>query len=475
MKTNDIMALGLMTFAMFLGAGNIIFPPFLGLEAGEQLMPAMAGFLITAVGLPALTLIVFGRLSDSKQLTQPLPTWLATLIWVALLTAVGPAFSMPRAVTVAYEMGIKPFFSGDHLLTFSVLFCALTLLLAFHPGKLVDYIGKIMTPLLILMLCVLAITAVVSPLAAPQAAIGKFEDLALTQGLVQGYMTMDAIAAVGFGWVVIKNINNKGVTAASTVRRITLKVALIYAFLMGLCYLAMGYVGATSAPIAEGVTNGGELLSRYVAHSFGGFGQFLLAAIIIMACLTTTVGLTNACTEYYQQTFNVPFRRSATIVVLVTALIANVGLEQILALSLPAILVLCPVAIALILAALFYPADKQYQATYVAVITVAFAFGTLDAMSILEMMPANLDSLLSEWLPLYSAHACWFLPCSLVLLGRKLMAILLSNSVNSAAKSNKIGIQKTETQYTQSQTSGTQNSETQSSGAQPAGTQTTEA
>ncbi|MDV5169189.1 branched-chain amino acid transport system II carrier protein [Photobacterium rosenbergii] len=420
MKTNDTLAIGLMTFAMFLGAGNIIFPPFLGLEAGTHLLPAMAGFLITAVGLPALTLIVFGHLSDSKQLTNPLPTWLATLIWVALLTAVGPAFSMPRAVTVAYEMGINPFVDSDQLPLFSLIFCSLTLLLAFHPGKLVDYIGKVMTPLLIIMLCTLAVNAVINPLSAPLAPQSEYIDFAFTQGLVQGYMTMDAIAAVGFGWVIIKAINSKGVTDKKAVGKSTFKVAMIYIVLMGACYLAMGYVGATSSPIAHEATNGGELLSLYVAHHFGEYGQLLLASIIIMACLTTTVGLTNACTEYYQQTFGVPFRRTATIVVLLTGFIANVGLDQILALSLPAILVLCPVAIALILCALFYPGQEKYRNTYIAAITVAFIFGSIDAASILDAVPAALDNSFKAWLPLYSANASWLLPCALVLLARSL-------------------------------------------------------
>lgn len=420
MKTNDTLAIGLMTFAMFLGAGNIIFPPFLGLEAGTQLLPAMAGFLITAVGLPALTLIVFGRLSDSKQLTNPLPNWLATLIWVALLTAVGPAFSMPRAVTVAYEMGINPFVDSDQLPLFSLIFCSLTLLLAFHPGKLVDFIGKIMTPMLIIMLCTLAITAVINPLSAPQPPQGEYVDFAFTQGLVQGYMTMDAIAAVGFGWVVIKAINSKGVTDKIAVGKSTFHVALIYIILMGACYLAMGYVGATSSPIASEATNGGELLTLFVAYHFGEYGQLLLAAIIIMACLTTTVGLTNACTEYYQQTFGVPFRRTATIVVLLTGIIANVGLEQILALSLPAILMLCPVAIALILCALFYPGQKKYRSTYIAAIATAFVFGSIDAASILDVVPSALDKSFNDWLPLYSANASWLLPCGVILLSRKL-------------------------------------------------------
>ncbi|MGF1739123.1 branched-chain amino acid transport system II carrier protein [Photobacterium satsumensis] len=420
MKTNDTLAIGLMTFAMFLGAGNIIFPPFLGLEAGTQLLPAMAGFLITAVGLPALTLIVFGRLSDSKQLTNPLPNWLATLIWVALLTAVGPAFSMPRAVTVAYEMGINPFVDSNQLPLFSLIFCSLTLLLAFHPGKLVDFIGKIMTPMLIIMLCTLAITAVINPLSAPQPPQGEYVDFAFTQGLVQGYMTMDAIAAVGFGWVVIKAINSKGVTDKIAVGKSTFHVALIYIILMGACYLAMGYVGATSSPIASEATNGGELLTLFVAYHFGEYGQLLLAAIIIMACLTTTVGLTNACTEYYQQTFGVPFRRTATIVVLLTGIIANVGLEQILALSLPAILMLCPVAIALILCALFYPGQKKYRSTYIAAIATAFVFGSIDAASILDVVPSALDKSFNDWLPLYSANASWLLPCGVILLSRKL-------------------------------------------------------
>ncbi|GHA52223.1 branched-chain amino acid transport system II carrier protein [Photobacterium aphoticum] len=416
MKTSDILAIGLMTFAMFLGAGNIIFPPFLGLEAGQHLLPAMGGFLITAVGLPALTLVVFGRLNDSKLLTHPLPAGVATAMWVAILTAVGPAFSMPRAVTVAYEMGIAPFVSDNCLPLFSFLFCLVTLILAFRPGKLVDYIGKVMTPMLIILLAILAIYAMVSPLALPPAPQSHFIDSALTQGLVQGYMTMDAIAAVGFGWVVIKTIHDKGVTQTKAVSRITCKVALIYAVLMGACYIALGYVGATSAPIAEGVTNGGELLTRYVAHTFGDYGQWLLAAIIIMACLTTTVGLTNACTEYYEQTFNVPFRRSATIVIIATGLIANIGLNQILAVSLPAILILCPVAIALVLTAFVYPGDKRYSAIYVTTLFTAFAFGSIDAISILGMMPVSMDHFFEQWLPLYSAHATWLLPCLSILL-----------------------------------------------------------
>lgn len=417
---------------MFLGAGNIIFPPFLGLEAGTQFFPAMLGFLLTAVGLPALTLIVLGRLSDSGQLTQALPKPLAIAFWVLLFIAIGPAFGMPRAVTVAYEMGIKPFFSGDHLMLFSALFVGATLLLAFQRGKLVDYIGKVMTPLLVLMLAALALAAIITPLGVLGDPSVSYQHKAITSGLIQGYMTMDAIAAVGFGWVIIKAIRDKGCESPKDVFQATLKVTLIYALLMSACYLAMAYVGATSTSIAEGATNGGELLTRYVAEIFGPLGQYLLAGIIIMACLTTTVGLTNACAEYSQQTFRTPFAITAIIVTAMTGVVANFGLEQILAISLPAILILCPVAIALVLAAWFLPTTKHNTISYVSVVMISVVFGGLDALHILGLLSDSLSASLTHYIPLFSAHASWFLPVVItvfisLLLNRKSSALESSN------------------------------------------------
>lgn len=432
LKKQNLLAIGLMTFAMFLGAGNIIFPPFLGLEAGTQFLPAMLGFLLTAVGLPALTLIVLGRLSDSGQLTQALPKPLAVTFWVLLFIAIGPAFGMPRAVTVAYEMGIKPFFIGDHLMLFSALFVGTALLLAFQRGKLVDYIGKVMTPLLVLMLAALALAAIITPLGVLGDPSIDYQHKAVTSGLIQGYMTMDAIAAVGFGWVIIKAIRDKGCESPQDVFQATLKVTLIYALLMSACYLAMAYVGATSTTIAEGATNGGELLTRYVAAIFGPLGQYLLAGIIIMACLTTTVGLTNACAEYSQQTFRTPFAITAIIVTAMTGVIANFGLDQILAISLPAILILCPIAIALVLAAWFLPTVKHNTISYVSVVMISFVFGGLDALHILGLLPDSLSAPLTRYIPLFSAHASWFLPVVIavfisLLLNRELSALESSN------------------------------------------------
>ncbi|MBY5945651.1 branched-chain amino acid transport system II carrier protein [Photobacterium rosenbergii] len=430
MTKQNTIAIGLMTFAMFLGAGNIIFPPFLGLQAGTQYFPAMLGFLVTAVGLPALTLIVMGRLSHSQQLTAALPKPMATSFWVLLFTAIGPAFGMPRAVTVAYEMGIAPFTQDNLLLPFSLVFVTVTLLLAFQRGKLVDYIGKVMTPLLVLLLAVLAVSAFVSPISPMTVPNADYQQQAVTQGLIQGYMTMDAIAAVGFGWVIIKTIQDKGVTSTNGLFASTVKVTLIYAALMSACYLAMAYVGATSSAVASDATNGGEILTRYVANLFGLQGQLLLAIIIVMACLTTTVGLTNACAEYYQQTFNAPFTTTATIVCVLTGLLANFGLDQILTISLPVILVLCPVAIALVITALMVKKSPYQRYIFVATVSVTLAFGTIDTLHILGLIPAKWEAMLVEYMPLYTAHASWFLPCLTTLL----FSILANASLSQRRK-----------------------------------------
>ncbi|QUM86267.1 branched-chain amino acid transport system II carrier protein [Moritella sp. 28] len=416
MKTQDIFVIGLMTFALFLGAGNLIFPPAMGLNAGTSLSSAMGGFLLTAVGLPTFTIIVLGRIGNIRNLTKALPNWLGATFWVLLFTAIGPAFGMPRAVTVAYEMGIKPFLESDHLLLFSIIFSAITLLLAFKPGNIVTYIGKIITPALILLLCGLGFSAFIHPLGLPTTPYGDYQHSAVTSGLIQGYMTMDAIAAVGFGWVIIQAIKAKGITSQQDIASSSIKVAGIYAVLMSACYIVMGYVGATSATIAEHGMNGSVILTRYVAEAFGQYGQYLLAAIIIMACLTTTVGLTNACAEYYQDTFKAHFGFTAAIIVVLTGVIANFGLDEILKVSLPAILVLCPIAIALTLASFTASIFTVSRLTHSGMLITATLFGTLDAINILGKMPLEFNALFVRYLPLYNANASWLLPSVLILI-----------------------------------------------------------
>jgi branched-chain amino acid:cation transporter, LIVCS family len=422
LNKKDLIAIGFMTFALFLGAGNLIFPPLMAQQAGEYWLLAIAGFLLTAVGLPALTIIILGRLSSADKLTSSLPKWMDHSFWILVLTTLGPAFVLPRAVTVAYEMGIKPFVNDNYLFIFSISFCALTLLLALKPGRLVDYIGKVMTPALISMLALLIIAAIINPLGSTSPATDIYKQAPTVNGLIQGYMTLDAIAAVAFGWVIIQAIKSKGVTSTKAIAKYSRWIAGIYAILMSSCYLAMGYLGATSSNIAPNALNGGEILTRYAAGEFGQAGQVLLAAITLMACLTTTIGLTNANAQYYKNTYRTPFKISATLILGLTAIVSNFGLETIIEVSLPAILILCPIAIALILATVSLPLPNKPSTTHTVIVLIATLFGTIDALSILDKLPLTVIEPLTKWLPFYSAHMSWLVPVFITIVISKLLS-----------------------------------------------------
>ncbi|MUK66573.1 branched-chain amino acid transport system II carrier protein [Aliivibrio fischeri] len=434
MNRRDLAAIGFMTFALFLGAGNLIYPPLMAQQAGENWLIAIVGFLLTAVGLPAFTLVVLGRLSSADKLTALLPKWMDRSFWFLVLTTLGPAFVLPRAVTVAYEMGVKPFYSGNGLMVFSALFCALTLWLALKPGKLVDYIGKVMTPALIAMLAVLVIAALVNPLGEPSQAIEVYQQAPAVNGLIQGYMTLDAIAAVAFGWVIIQTIRSKGIEDKKAISYYTIRIAVIYSVLMSLCYLAMGYLGSTSSEIASSATNGGEILTRYAAGEFGMLGQILLAAITLMACLTTTIGLTNANSEYYKNTYGVTFKVSATVIMVLTAIISNFGLETIIEVSLPAILILCPIAISLIIAMVLISEKSESNTltismSHTVVVCIAALFGTIDALHILGKLPEGMTAFCEQWLPLFSSHTSWLLPVFITIFVHKLFSKTMLNKV----------------------------------------------
>lgn len=194
---------------------------------------------------------------------------------------------------------------------------------------------------------------------------------------------------------------------------------------MSLCYLAMGYLGSTSSEIAPSATNGGEILTRYAAGEFGMLGQILLAAITLMACLTTTIGLTNANSEYYKNTYGVTFKVSATVIMVLTAIISNFGLETIIEVSLPAILILCPIAISLIIAMVLIPEKSESNTptismSHTVVVCIAALFGTIDALHILGKLPEGITAFCEQWLPLFSSHTSWLLPVFITIFVHKL-------------------------------------------------------
>ncbi|MGP8308695.1 branched-chain amino acid transport system II carrier protein [Vibrio sp. YIC-376] len=409
LSARNIAALGFMTFAMYLGAGNLIFPPFLGYQAGENFLSGMSGFLLTGVGLPAMALVIVAIVNGSDKLTTALPKPLATSFWVMVFIVIGPAFVIPRAITVAYQFSFAPIFGDAALIPFTLVFCAITILFALYPGKLIDNLGKILTPALMAILVIMSVTALLYPAGEITQASGAYVGGAFAEGLIQGYMTMDALGSIGFGWIIFRAIRSMGVDCPKATAKYTLIAALMYAVAMAFVYISLAYIGSTSTYLGSDFTNGGDILTAFTFNHFGAFGSLLLGAVMVLACLTTAIGVTTAGSEFYDNTFSkVNYKGCVATTMVLAGLVANVGLEQLLAITLPAVVALHPVAIALMLMA---PVRNKMSQTMIVVTTfTALIFGCLDALHILGNMPELVDQWMSSNMPLYSEFASWIVP-----------------------------------------------------------------
>ena len=380
----DLLALGFMTFALFLGAGNIIFPPIAGLQAGKNLLPAALGFLITAVGLPVLTVVALARVGGGMPaLTSPLGRAAGTCLAVAVYLVIGPLFATPRTAVASFEVGIAPF-SGSRpgaLTVYSSLFFLVVWALALFPGRLIDTVGKAITPVLIVALALLGVAGLfmpAGPVAAPQ---GDYITQPFFKGFAEGYLTMDALGALVFGVVIATAVRDRGVRDQAQVTRYAIVAALIAATGLALVYLSLFYLGAGSDVLAHGVSNGGELLTRYVRHMFGTPGLTLLALVIVLACLTTAVGLMTACGEYFGELLRLPYRPVATAFVLVSWLVSNVGLTQLIQFSVPVLMGLYPLAIVLVALSLTNRLWRNPRRVIVPVMAVTLVFAIADGLT----------------------------------------------------------------------------------------------
>ena len=409
LKLTDIMALGFMLFAFFLGAGNIIFPPLAGQLAGDHFLPAMSGFLLTAVGLPLITIVAVAVAGGSwGHLTKDLPKKAATIMAVLIFIIIGPAFAAPRTGLVAYEMAVKPFFidaSQAHLTLFSIAFFVVAMFFSWSQGKLIDVIGKVLTPALFVGLVVLAIAVFVNPQGDILAAHGEYITQPLTKGFLEGYNTMDTFAALMFGMLIVDAIRSKGITDRAATTKYLISAGCIAAAGLAFVYISLFFLGATSATVAAGADNGGAILSLYVQSLFGPSGQLVLSVIVLLACLTTAIGLVSACSDYFSSLTPLSYKTWVIINGVACATVANVGLSQLISLSVPVLFALYPVAIALVALTFLRSRFPNPKAAYRVVVLVSLLFALIDGAKV-----AGVDVSALKMLPLFEIGMGWLLP-----------------------------------------------------------------
>ncbi|PHM47850.1 branched-chain amino acid transport system II carrier protein [Xenorhabdus miraniensis] len=417
LSSKDIWALGFMTFALFVGAGNIIFPPMVGLQAGEHVWIAAAGFLLTAVGLPVITVIALAKVGGGiEALSSPIGKTAGLVLATVCYLAVGPLFATPRTATVSFEVGIAPITGTGELPLFiySVVYFALVILISLYPGKLLDSIGHILAPIKILALAILGIAAVLWPAGGSISAVETYKEIPFSNGFINGYLTMDTLAAMVFGIVIVNAARSRGVEASSLLTRYTMWAGLIAGLGLALVYLSLFKLGENSGTLVPNAENGAVILHAYVQNVFGNYGSFFLAVLIFVACMVTAVGLTCACSEFFSRYLPLSYRALVLILGTFSMLVSNLGLSHLIKFSIPVLTAIYPPCIILVLLSFTMNWWNNFSRILAPAMAISLLFGILDAVKSSEY----LSHLLPEWakhLPLADQGLAWLLPTLLTI------------------------------------------------------------
>ena len=399
-------------FSMFFGAGNLIFPPHLGAQAGTSLWPAFAGLAVSAVGLPIAGVTAVARAGGLDRLAGRVHPVFATVFTILVYLSIGPCLAIPRTASTSFQMLVPLIGGGSGLqLAYSVLFFAAAFLVALRPEKLTNWLGRILCPSLILLIVVLFAGCLAHPLAAYYGApSAEYAALPTVQGILYGYQTMDTLAGLNFGAVIALNIRARGVTESRAVESGTIRAGLLAGGLLLAVYAMLSHAGAQTGAVYPGLATGAEVLTALAQQLFGRAGLVLIAAIFIIACFNTCVG------QYFHQLLpRIPYPALAAFFAAASMLVSNLGLAAIIRLSTPVLNAIYPAAIVLILLS-FLPDLEQRRAVY------PLCVGLTALQSIAAALPLGVLSAAANALPLGSIGFGWVLPALAGLAGGLLLS-----------------------------------------------------
>ena len=390
LRGKKLLLVGFTLFSMFFGAGNLIFPPFLGAQAGTALWLAFVGFAVSAIGLPIAGVAAVARAGGLPALAGRVHPRFAQVFAVLVYLSIGPCLAIPRTASTSFEM-LTPLVgrSTPGQFIYSLVFFAAAYFVALKPEKLTQRLGRILCPALLVLIVVLFAGCILRPAAPGYGTPAEaYAALPAAQGVLDGYQTMDALAALNFGAVIALNLQAVGITEESAVRHGTIRAGLIAGGMLLVVYAMLTHIGGISGAAFPGSSTGAAVLTALADGLFGRVGQVLLAAIFVIACFNTCVGLIPAIAAFFA---------------LVSMLLANIGLADILSLSVPVLNAIYPIAIILIVVE-FLPG--RFQRTSVWRLGILFTA----IQSIPAALPFGPLSTLMNALPLSSLGFGWLLP-----------------------------------------------------------------
>lgn len=409
------LAIGMMLFALFFGAGNLIFPAALGQHSGSNVGWALAGFVITGVGLPLLGVMAMGYsgCKDVQELASRVHPVYGLIYTVALYLSIGPMFATPRTGTVAYEIAIKPFTEGvamDMQPIFLALFFGISLWLSISPQKLVNRIGNILTPALLLVIFLLIVKSFITPLGGYAVPQGEYVTAggAVLQGFLDGYNTMDALASVVFAILVIDFVRLSGATSRVVVTKTVMEVGAIAVALLGIVYIFIANIGATSVERFGLFETGAPVLTASADFLFGAVGQVILAVIVLLACLSTSIGLITSCSTYFHKLYSKVSYKVFVVIFSIAAFgLGMFGLKTIISAAIPVLMLLYPLTIVIIFLALSDALFDGRRCVYSWTIGLSMISALMSGLETAGWAPDVLKAVFTQYIPFQGIGMGW--------------------------------------------------------------------
>ena len=415
-SNNRYIAIGLMLFALLFGAGNLIFPAAMGQNAGVNVGYAVLGFCVTGVGLPLISIAALGYSGclDLEEAAGRVHPWYGVFYSVVSYLAIGPCFAAPRTGTVSFEIAVKPFLgsiSPDIALPiFLLVFFLLTYWLAATPSKLVDRVGKILTPALLAVILLLIVQSFISPLGVPQAPTKNYATpvTAVMQGILDGYNTLDAIASFIFATLVISFVKEGGVTQPKAIMKQVLLSGSIAVALLAFIYIFIAKIGADSVTQLGILETGAPVLAGSAKILFGNLGAAILAVIVLLACLSTSVGLVTCCAAYFMRLLgHFSYKTYAVIFCVISYLVGLFGLKTIIVSTIPVLMFIYPLLVALICLIFLDKFFGGRQCVYAWTIAFTFVMATINLLETAGVNLGSFETMLQTYVPLHTFGMGW--------------------------------------------------------------------
>ncbi|WP_304507772.1 branched-chain amino acid transport system II carrier protein [Anaerotignum sp.] len=376
----DIAVIGLALFAMFFGAGNLIFPPYLGINAGSQWFTGFLCFFIADVGLALVAIMAMIKTGDVSMngITGKLGKVPSVIINSLIVLCIGPFLAIPRTAATTYEMGVMPIFPFINSWVFGAIFFVLVLLLTIRPSGVVDVIGKFLTPALVACLLALIVIGYIHP-------IGEIVPTTnfdtVKEGILAGYQTMDVLAAVVFVIIIISAAKSKGYTESQSTMRIVIQSSVFAAVALFIIYGGLAYLGATTSAGGFEGYNQTALVVAITQTLIGSYGVLILGVIVFFACLTTAIGLVSSCASFFEEQTNgkISYKSMVLITIIFSYVVSNFGISTIISIAAPILNLLYPVVLVMIILTFFGKHIKN-QNIYIGAAILALLASAADVL-----------------------------------------------------------------------------------------------